>query len=190
MRDGFDTQETEENGPEELVVRAFSRCQNYPKERAGVLGLAQGLRSASDRFLVPMSVIIAECIESSTFCPTDHDLLEVARALRQSEKPEKHSGCPFSLCDGTGWREGFYLHTVHAGDEHKNTWTEKTLIANRAIFEELARKVDWKTQMVFEGRYRCRCHPPREGDDDKAFPTRRKSASGLSKAEQREIGAA
>ncbi len=190
MRDKFEPSEAEESGPEELVVRAFSRCSNYPKERAGVLGLAQGLRAAADRFGVEMPVIIAECVGSSSFCPTDHDLLEVARALRPADKQEKHDRCSFGLCDGSGWREGFYLHTVHQGDEHKNTWTEKTLIESRTLFEELARKVDWKTQTVYEGRYRCRCHPPREGDDDKRFPTRRKGTAGFTKADAIKRGVA
>jgi hypothetical protein len=186
----FDTAESEETGPEDLVIRAFSRCSNYPKERAGVLGLAQGLRASADKFGVSMSAIIAECVSTSSFCPTDHDLLEVARALRPADKQEKHDRCRFGLCDGSGWREGFYLHTIHQGDEHKNTWIEKTLIESRTLFDELARKVDWKTQMVYEGRYRCRCHPPREGEDDKRFPTRRKGAAGLSKADVRDVGAA
>ena len=186
----FGNEEPTEAGPEDLVVQAFSRCSNYPKDRTGVLGLAQGLRSAADRFGVEMPAIVAECAESSNFCPTDHDLLEVARALRPQDKQANRDKCPSGLCDGSGWREGFYLHTVHPGDEHKNSWVEKTSIANRETFEELERKVDWKTQMAYSGRYRCQCHPPREGEDDKQFPVKRKGAAGLSKAAPGKFGVA
>ena len=157
--------ETETDEPEELVIRAFSRCGNYPKERAGVLGLAQGLLKASEKFHVPMQRIIQECIESSTFCPTDHDLLEVARALKKVPDKPKETKCSFGLCDGSGWRESFMLHTVHPGDETHSSWIEKEPIANRETYDKLAKSVDWKTQMAYEGRYRCKCHPPRAEDE-------------------------
>ena len=106
MADRFDA-ETEQEYPEEMVIRAFSRCQNYPKERAGVLGLAQGLRAASDRFGVPMADIIRECVESSSYCPTDTDLLAVARGLTARDQPalkpwNPHPKCP--ECGDSGWR--------------------------------------------------------------------------------------
>lgn len=163
MRDEFKTEDNEPEGPEELVVRAFSRCSNYPKGRAGVLGLAQGLRLAADRFGVPMTTIVTECVEVSAFCPTDHDLLEVARALVPAVWiRERRTKCPYGACDGTGWAEEFRLYTIHPGDEHKTAWVEKRKLESREVFEELERKVDWKTQKVYSVRRRCICHPARE----------------------------
>ncbi len=85
MMDRFDRTEQEPGEtPEEIVTRAFSRCQNWPKERLGVLGLAQGLRRASDRFAIPMNDIVLRCAEASQYCPTDADLITVAREMRDT----------------------------------------------------------------------------------------------------------
>jgi hypothetical protein len=160
----------QQQDPEDLVIRAFSRCQNYPKDRLGVLGLAQGLKLASDRFSVKMEEIINECVESSVFCPTDADLLNVARELVPKEKSVeekwKNRKCPFQLCDGSGWREKYYLHTHHVGDGDRAAWVEKVEITQEQ-YDVLSVKVDWKTQMAYAGRYRCKCHPPREPEPEK-----------------------
>ena len=155
--------ESEEQLPEDLVVRAFSRCSNYPKDRAGVLGLAQGLKKASERFSVPMEGIVRECVESSVFCPTDTDLLNVARSMRPAEEQERKrpSKCPFALCDGSGWREVCHLHTKNVGDGTRPAWVEKTIIS-REEYQDLCTKVDWNVQSVYESRYRCKCHPSRD----------------------------
>lgn len=163
--------------PEDLVVRAFSRCSNYPKEREGVLGLAQGLRKAATRFKIAMEAIVEACTEASTYCPTDSDLINVARALKpQAEKQVGPRICPYTICDGTGWRETWNLHTHYAGDGIKPAWVEKKAITLEQ-YEDLSRKVDWKTQMAFAGRYRCKCHPPR----DMETPKERKRKGSLEK---------
>ena len=169
--------------PEELVMRAFARCSNNPKERAGILGLAQGLKAASDRFGVTMVSIIRECVESSTFCPTDTDLLNVARELRGPEKVKaaRSSKCPFALCDGSGWRECWHFHTHHGGAGETPAYVEKKLISRE---EYLVMAKVWGpgsdgTQQVYESRYRCKCHPPREPD---AEPKPRRKSSKLQKA--------
>ena len=64
--------------PEDLCRQAFSRCSNWPEDRAGQLGLAQGLKMASGRCHVTQEELIARCRETSAFCPTDADLLRVA----------------------------------------------------------------------------------------------------------------
>ena len=81
MSNMYDDDANEETTPEDLCRRAFSRCGNWPEDRAGQLGLAQGLKLASDRYRVPEQDIIARCKEQSSFCPTDHDLLNVAADL-------------------------------------------------------------------------------------------------------------
>jgi hypothetical protein len=98
----------------ELVER-LSRTQNYPKDKSGLNHLAEGLIYASDTFDIPGSEIIAECAQVSNFCPTDHDLIAIARNLGQARdrkaiaslssqphwmKPER---C--AVCHDTGWRQ-------------------------------------------------------------------------------------
>lgn len=79
-----DRDEPEQDTPEELVTRAFSRCHNWPREQLGILGLAQGLRRATDRFSVPMEEIVTKCAELSQYCPTDVDMFTVAREIRDA----------------------------------------------------------------------------------------------------------
>jgi hypothetical protein len=160
--------------PEDLVIRAFSRCQNYPKERAGVLGLAQGLATAAARYGVTAEAIVRECVESSVFCPTDTDLLNVARGMRPADGGEhRHpTKCPYELCDGSGWREVCHLHSKHA-EPDRPAWVEKTIIT-REQYNDLGRKIDWQTQSVYESRYRCKCHPPR--DPEAELKPRRKNS--------------
>ena len=100
---------TEETGqePEQMVVAAFSRCQNYHKERAGVLGLAQGLRNAATATGVTMAAIVARCQELSQYCPTDYDLGQVAAELAVLSRPKAPMGC--EKCQGSGWES----HTSH-----------------------------------------------------------------------------
>ncbi len=170
---GLDRTETSTAGSEELVMRAFSRCQNFPKERVGVLGLAQGLQGASDKFMVPMSSIIAACVRESTFCPTDHDLMNIARGM-QPDKQVGPRACPNDLCDGSGWRQVHHLHTPRG--RAGAAWVVKEIIS-REQYEELRGKVAETGQSVYESRYRCACHPPME--PDKEPKARRRGAAEL-----------
>lgn len=154
---------------EEMVIAAFSRCQNFPKERAGVLGLAQGLRRAADQNRVAPARILQECATSSVFCPTDADLVAVARALRPepSQGPRK---CPEGLCDGSGWRQALSLHTQHGGEAEKAAWVEKQP-TSREVYDAFWAQYDPNRrplQMAYESRYRCKCHPAREDRIEKA----------------------
>lgn len=82
MPDIFDeTSEPESVGPEELCRQAFSRCSNWPDDRSGQIGLAQGLKLAAERFKLTQPELIARCRELSSFCPTDADLLKVAAEM-------------------------------------------------------------------------------------------------------------
>ena len=150
-----------------MVTRAFARCSNWPREAAGVQGLAQDLRRAADRYGAAPADIIAECVNSSSFCPTGKDLMEVARALQPEGQREKArpTKCPHGLCDGSGWREVCHLHTRHS-EPGRPAWVEKTTIT-REQYEILSRKVFLSenahmNQAVYESRYRCQCHPERE----------------------------
>ena len=67
--------------PEELVA-SFSRSSNYPKDANGIQCLVDGLVKAGETFNIPLKDIVERCLEISTFCPTDYDLLAVADNLR------------------------------------------------------------------------------------------------------------
>ena len=157
--------ESHEIGLEEMVTRAFSRCSNFPKERIGVQGLADGLKLAAKRFGVPPSRIVAECAETSGYCPTDADMIGVARSLRPADPEPSPRFCPLGVCDGTGWVQCHHLHTKHSRPGGAS-WVEKEAIT-QTQFDSLAKQVDWQSQSVYESRRRCECHPPRPEDVEK-----------------------
>ena len=110
-----------EQAPEDLVISAFSRCQNYPKERTGVLGLAQGLRNAATVSGTQMAAIVARCQELSQYCPTDYDLLQVANELALLSRPRAPMGC--RECQGSGWRS-YVKHVETAAGEYDAHYAE------------------------------------------------------------------
>ncbi len=71
----------------ELVAR-FSRTRNYPKDEAGVVYLAEGLIRAADQTGVLGSAIVFRCAAESDWCPSDADLLTIAREIRDEMKRE------------------------------------------------------------------------------------------------------
>lgn len=159
MSDRFDRlHEQRGDSPEEMATRAFSRCQNWPKDRMGIAGLVEALERAAERFGVQISRIISECAQASVFCPTDADILNVARALKPADPIRESNPCPLSICDGSGWMQIHHMHTHHQ-KPGGGTWIERQTIT-RGEFDDLCRKIDWKTQMVYESRHRCTCHPP------------------------------
>lgn len=64
----------------ELVTK-LDRTRNYPKEQPGIINLAKGLQKASDSLKISAGRIVEKCAETSEWCPTDADLLNVARDL-------------------------------------------------------------------------------------------------------------
>ena len=139
MSEFDDREQNETPTPEDLCRQAFSRCSNWPHDRAGQLGLAQGLKVASDRFKVSQEALISACCEANAFCPTDADLLRVAsdiflarEAAHQAQRdrhvewrkeygdpePEPidtHGKCK---CCGRDWKE--IMKT--ASDRHASLW--------------------------------------------------------------------
>jgi len=77
--------------PPASLVLAFERCANYPRDAEGVIVLIDGLRNASIRAGIEMSKIVNRCVQSSEWCPTDHDLFTVAAELRAEERQERES---------------------------------------------------------------------------------------------------
>lgn len=80
---GNRTKRPEQEDPSILASEAFSRCSNWPQDRSGQIGLAQGLKLASTRFGFTMAEIISIARETSAYCPTDFDLLNIARDMRK-----------------------------------------------------------------------------------------------------------
>ena len=68
------------------LIAAFQRCQNYPKDDFGVQALVQGLATASRETGVQMQDITERCAKISQYCPTDADLLNVARDILADRK--------------------------------------------------------------------------------------------------------
>jgi hypothetical protein len=81
-------EEDEDQSPVELSAKYFSRCANYPRDLAGVQGLAQGLKRAADSSGLPMKDICEECATSSGYCPTDRDLLAISQELKAKRAQE------------------------------------------------------------------------------------------------------
>lgn len=71
------------------LCSAFTRCMNYPKDEDGVAALARGLMWAASSTDIPMHRIVEECCRISMYCPTDADMLTVARDIRGPEQAEE-----------------------------------------------------------------------------------------------------
>lgn len=82
--------EKSEVSPLDLIER-FSRCQNYPRTVEGIQFLAQGLVHAQQTTGIEMEVIVGHCATISQYCPTDHELLNVARSIRDERLREAES---------------------------------------------------------------------------------------------------
>ena len=124
MSDMF-SDEPEAATPEDLCRQAFSRCSNWPEDRLGQIGLAQGLYRASGRFRITQEDLITRCRELSAFCPTDADLMRVAGEMfnarqaalaakrNQNAEWERQYGKPHAFegsrgkcsCCGRDWEE-------------------------------------------------------------------------------------
>jgi hypothetical protein len=127
MSDMYDDDSTEDQlCPDDLCRQAFSRSANWPEDRLGQIGLAQGLAQASKQFRISKEDLIQRCREISAFCPTDADLLRVAGEMfrtrqdallankKQLREWEKRYGPPRPydtsqkgkcLCCGREWEE-------------------------------------------------------------------------------------
>jgi len=72
---------TEQQATPFELIATFQRCPNFPKDELGTIALAQGLAKAARETGVEMQAIVERCCEISKFCPTDADLLVVARDI-------------------------------------------------------------------------------------------------------------
>lgn len=67
------------------LVSKLSRTNKYPSEEEGVIHLAQALQKASDSTQIGAGRIVDRCASISAWCPTDADLLTVARDLARED---------------------------------------------------------------------------------------------------------
>ena len=69
----------------ELIAR-LSRTKNYPKDEPGLVFLAEGLmRAAAETGANPQQIIML-CATTSEWCPTDLDLMTVAKQIRDEQR--------------------------------------------------------------------------------------------------------
>lgn len=64
------------------LIGKFSRCQRFPIDILGINTLAEGLERASKTTGVPMAEIVDAALPIAQFCPTDAELLTIARNIR------------------------------------------------------------------------------------------------------------
>ncbi len=141
-------------------VARFRRCPNYPTDTAGVTQLADGLKRAA-KGLEQAQSIVTRCLEISSYCPTDHDMLAVAAEL-YPPAPEpswvpSSTRCPAGRCDGHGWAQVFFLVTQEG--EGRYAYQRKERISEEQ-YRLLVRKVDGRKQRAYETVEKCACQAP------------------------------
>jgi hypothetical protein len=68
------------------IIARLSRTKNYPKDEDGLTFLAEGLiRAAADTGANPQQIVMV-CATTSEWCPTDADLMVIARQIRDEQK--------------------------------------------------------------------------------------------------------
>jgi hypothetical protein len=142
------------------LVRELGRTKNYPRnDEAGELALARGLQRASQDF-EHARAIVEKCAALSEYCPTDRDMLAVAQEIRPPAPPPSWTPdvrtCPAKLCDGHGWAQTFHLITE---ERHGEATYKRRERITRDQYAVLARKVDNRTQRVYESAEPCACSP-------------------------------
>lgn len=68
------------------IAKRFSRCPNYPKNPSEVVIFVEAIGKAVDRYGVDPEGLADRCLGLSQFCPTDFDLLTVAKEMREEVK--------------------------------------------------------------------------------------------------------
>ncbi len=68
------------------LVGRLARTKDYPADIAGVTFLAEGLLRAADQYSVDPHHVVMTCATTSRFCPTDADLVTIARQIHDEQK--------------------------------------------------------------------------------------------------------
>ena len=168
-----------------VLVSRLERTAGYPRSDDGVEFLARGLQKASATTGIKEARIVERCAEISRYCPTDSDLLTVAKDIARLDALaggtfDSQAGagnhvaanpprsCP--KCHGTGWEIVYALHTFEGGQH--NFVRKERITEDRA--NELWPKIDTRKQMIYSGARRCHCPVPAERVD---FPQDERSRS-------------
>jgi len=137
-----------------LLIAAFQRAPNYPRDDDGIEALISGLQRASEITGVSMKSIVSRCCLDNPRCPTDAEMMNVARGIRKPTEfnSPKPSLCRIGKCDGSGWEVLFRLKTQRRNYVEWNDFT-------RDEYERAQAGVtfDAKTQQVYSFARRCAC---------------------------------
>ncbi len=86
------------------LVAKLSRTRNYPLTEQGVTGFAESLMRAAEMFGVDGAAIVQKCADTSEFCPTDADLLNIARDLKEERERKERAATPSQEAE---WRKQY-----------------------------------------------------------------------------------
>jgi hypothetical protein len=68
------------------IIARLSRTKNYPRDEDGLTFLAEGLiRAAAETGANPQQIVMV-CATTSEWCPTDADLMNIAKQIRDEQK--------------------------------------------------------------------------------------------------------
>jgi hypothetical protein len=68
------------------IIARLSRTKNYPRDEDGLTFLAEGLIRAAAETGANAQQIVMVCATTSEWCPTDADLMNIARQIRDEQK--------------------------------------------------------------------------------------------------------
>ena len=153
----FRKDDTPESVPLEDQVQAFAPCPNFPRERAGVLALAQALGVAAKNNGVAPEDLVARCARSSTFCPTPADLFKVAFEMREERDKTRTYRTPSAprceRCGDTGWITRYWVSDAIAGGKERFQIEAEDV----PTWEKRIRETPGCAQQVYSEADRCGC---------------------------------
>ncbi len=148
------------------IIERLSRTKNYPRDINGLNFLAEGLTRAAGSTGVDPSRIVKACAAASEWCPTDADLLSVARDIARldavaagtydttaggSNSAGRHRP-PCARCQNSGWEIVWTLHTLGPDNNWRHAKREN-VTQDQAV--DLISKIDGRRQQVYSGARRC-----------------------------------
>ncbi len=149
------------------LVKKLGRTRHFPQDDAGLECLARGLQNAEQKTKIGAGRIIERCATTSEWCPTDAELLTIAKDLAREDGVvagtfdvtlgagnaiSRAPRCP--QCDGTGFE---IIYTIHT----KRTQGDWKYADRQNITAEVARAIEkaanWPndTQRIYSGARRC-----------------------------------
>jgi hypothetical protein len=144
-----------------IFVGQLSRTINYPRDPEQIVAMAQALIRAAEATNVEADQIIRECAETSQYCPTDRDLLSVARDIKERVERardaadvrapwDRNPACP--KCNSSGWIIKSWLHTYYHDHAEKEEISKTE--ADR-MWPKIGNGP--QRQMIYETAQKCAC---------------------------------